>query len=71
LVGSETRNAAAPTAAFLLCRGSSTLKIADNGERAGDTIQNDIVLPVIPEPSALTLVGFGLFGAWVLGRRRR
>jgi hypothetical protein len=28
-------------------------------------------LLVIPEPSALTLVGFGLFGAWVLGRRRR
>jgi autotransporter-associated beta strand protein len=33
---------------------------------------NDVVLyAIIPEPSAWTLVGFGLFGAWVLGRRRR
>jgi hypothetical protein len=32
---------------------------------------DDVQLTFIPEPSALTLVGFGLFGAWVLGRRRR
>jgi hypothetical protein len=37
----------------------------------GNNVDPVLVGLAIPEPSALTLVGIGLIGAWLLGRRRR
>jgi hypothetical protein len=52
-----------------------TGKIQDGGGGAGGKGYQGIVtvrtFDVISEPSALALVGIGLIGTWLLGRRRR
>jgi hypothetical protein len=46
---------------------------ANTGNKYDQTSIDDVQVTfnAIPEPSALTLVGFGLLGTWQLGRRRR
>jgi hypothetical protein len=44
-----------------------------SGTTGGAGYQGIVIVQyeVIPEPSALALVGIGLIGTWLLGRRRR